>query len=214
MNRITFSQSRGQTLIKWVLDRLMSAIALLILSPLMLIVTLAIYTCMGRPILFKQPRAGKNNRIFTCYKFRTMTNACDFEGNSLPDQQRLTKMGQFLRRTKLDELPQLWNVLIGDMSFVGPRPTLPEQVQDYDDFQKRRLLVCPGITGWAQVNGNIQLNWPERIFLDIWYIDHWSLWLDIVILIKTIAVVIWGEHPAKKVLEEAQIYANCSYRSC
>lgn len=197
-----------QKLIKWVADRLISAIALLFFSPLLLIIAIALYIRMGSPILFTQSRSGKDGSIFTLYKFRTMTDARNFEGNLLPDEQRLTVLGKFLRRTKLDELPQLWNVLKSDMSIVGPRPTLPQQVQDYDHFQRRRLLVPPGLSGWAQVNGNIQLSWPERICLDVWYIDHWSLWLDLVILSKTVAVVFWGEHPSQKALEEAHRYAK------
>jgi len=195
-------------LVKSIADRSVAVIALLFFSPLLLMSALAIYINMGRPILFAQTRAGKNGCIFTIHKFRTMTNKRDSKGNLLPDEQRLTALGQFLRRFKLDELPQLWNVLKGDIRFVGPRPTLPEQVQNYDDFQRRRLLVPPGLTGWAQVNGNIQLSWPERICLDVWYIDHWSLWLDLVILSKTVAVVFWGEHPNQKALEEAHRYAK------
>ena len=200
--------------IKYLLDRIIAAIALLLLSPLLLLTAIVIYLRMGRPIIFSQTRAGQQNHIFTIYKFRTMTDERDEEGNLLPDEQRLIPLGQLLRRVKIDELLQLWNVVTGDISFVGPRPTLPEQVEDYDNFQRRRLTVLPGITGWAQVHGNIQLTWPERIFLDVWYIDHWSLWLDLVILIKTIGVVIWGEHPVEKKLEEAKVYANYSRRSC
>jgi lipopolysaccharide/colanic/teichoic acid biosynthesis glycosyltransferase len=201
-------------LLKSCLDKLMAAIALLLFSPLLLVVAIAIYFLMGKPIVFSQIRAGKDNHIFRIHKFRTMTNERDSEGNLLPDEQRLIPLGQFLRRVKIDELLQLWNVVQGEISFVGPRPTLPEQVEDYDDFQKQRLAVLPGITGWAQVHGNIQLTWSERIFLDVWYIDHWSLWLDLVILSKTIGVVIWGEHRVEQKLEEAIGYAIYSRRSC
>ena len=201
-------------LIKHLIDRIIAAIALLLLSPFLLLTAILIYLRMGRPIIFSQVRAGKDGKIFTIYKFRTMTNECDSKGNLLPDEERLIPLGQLLRRLKIDELLQLWNVLKGDISFVGPRPTIPQQVADYDDFQRRRLHVLPGITGWAQVHGNIQLTWPERIFLDIWYIDHWSVGLDLVILLKTIGVVIWGEHPVAKKLEEAKTYANYSRRSC
>ena len=203
-----------QRLIKWLIDRLMALIALLLLSPFLLLTAIVIYFRIGRPIIFSQIRTGKDERIFTIYKFRTMTDDRDSEGNLLPDKERLIPLGQLLRRLKIDELLQLWNVLKGDISFVGPRPTLPQQVADYDNFQRRRLNVLPGITGWAQVHGNIKLTWPERIFLDLWYIDHWSLGLDLVILLKTIGVVIWGEHPVAKKLEEAKTYANYSRRSC
>ena len=201
-------------LIKYFCDRLAAAIILIMLSPIIFVVAIAIYLRMGRPIIFSQIRTGKDERIFTIYKFRTMTDDRDSEGNLLPDEERLIPLGRLLRRLKIDELLQLWNVLKGDISFVGPRPTIPQQVADYDDFQRRRLHVLPGITGWAQVHGNIQLTWPERIFLDIWYIDHWSIGLDLVILLKTIGVVIWGEHPVAKKLEEAKTYANYSRRSC
>ena len=203
-----------QRLIKWLIDRLIALIALLLLSPFLLLTAIVIYLRMGRPIIFSQIRTGKDQRIFTIYKFRTMTDDRDSEDNLLPDEERLIPLGQLLRRLKIDELLQLWNVLKGDISFVGPRPTIPQQVVDYDNFQRGRLNVLPGITGWAQVHGNIQLTWPERIFLDLWYIDHWSLAIDFVILIKTIGVVIWGEHPVAKKLEEAKTYANYSHRSC
>ena len=203
-----------QKLIKYFIDRFIAAIALLLLSPFLLLTALIVHLRMGRPIIFSQIRAGKDGRSFTIYKFRTMTDDRDSKGNLLPDEQRLIPLGRLLRRLKIDELLQLWNVLQGEISFVGPRPTIPQQVADYDNFQRGRLKVLPGITGWAQVHGNIQLTWPERIFLDLWYIDHWSLGLDLVILFKTIGVVIWGEHPVAKKLEEAKTYANYSRRSC
>ncbi len=196
--------------IKLVLDRFVAAIALIFLSPILLTVALAIYFRMNRPLLFTQVRAGKDSHIFTVYKFRTMTDARDCDGNLLPDEKRVTALGQFLRRAKLDEILQLWNILKGDMSFVGPRPTLPEQVQHYDDFQRCRLLVRPGLTGWAQVNGNTELSWSERICLDLWYLNHWSLWLDFVILIKTFAVVLWGERRNEQALHKALTYKNYS----
>ncbi len=190
-------------LIKSILDRLVAAIALLFISPLLLIVASAVYLRMGRPILFSQYRSGKEGKIFTVYKFRSMTDARDSSGRSLPDEQRITALGQFLRRFKVDEILQLWNILKGEMSFVGPRPTLPEQVQNYNDLQKCRLLVLPGLTGWAQINGNIQLTWDERICLDLWYLNHWSLWLDFTIILKTFAVVLWGERRREEALQEA-----------
>ncbi len=200
--------------IKYILDRIIAAVALLLLLPLFLLSAIAVFLFLGKPILFTQTRAGADGKIFQIYKFRSMTDARDERGNLLPDEQRLPVFGKILRRVKIDELPQLWNVLKGDLSFVGPRPTLLEQVEKYDNFQKRRLSVTPGISGWAQVNGNIQLTWAERIYLDVWYIDHWSLWLDFLILIKTLGVVIGGERPTEKALKEAKIHADNSCRSC
>lgn len=182
-----------QKLIKEVADRLIAAIALLIFSPLLLIIAIAIYIRMGKPIVFSQPRPGKDNRIFTFYKFRTMTDDRDLAGNLLPDEQRLTAFGQFLRRTSLDELPQLWNVLKGDLSLVGPRPLLVKYLDRYTPEQARRHDVKPGITGWVQINGRNALNWEEKFKLDIWYVDHWSLWLDLQILFLTIGKVLQQE---------------------
>ena len=175
-------------LLKWVLDRLGAAIALLVFSPVILIVAIAIYIRMGGPIFFCQPRPGKNGRVFNFYKFRTMTSDCDADGNLLPDEQRLIPLGQFLRKTSLDELPQLLNVLKGDMSFVGPRPLLVRYLDRYTPEQARRHDVMPGITGWAQVNGRRLLdgNWPEKFRLDVWYVDNWSLSLDLKILFLTV----------------------------
>ncbi len=182
-----------QKLIKEVADRLIAAIALVVFSPLLLIIAIAIYIRMGRPIVFSQPRPGKDNRIFTFYKFRTMTDDRDLAGNLLPDEQRLTAFGQFLRRTSLDELPQLWNVLKGDLSLVGPRPLLVKYLDRYTPEQARRHDVKPGITGWVQINGRNALNWEEKFKLDIWYVDHWSLWLDLQILFLTIGKVLQQE---------------------
>lgn len=182
-----------QKLIKEVADRLIAAIALVVFSPLLLIIAIAIYIRMGRPIVFSQPRPGKDNRVFTFYKFRTMTDDRDLAGNLLPDEQRLTAFGQFLRRTSLDELPQLWNVLKGDLSLVGPRPLLVKYLDRYTPEQARRHDVKPGITGWVQINGRNALNWEEKFKLDIWYVDHWSLWLDLQILFLTIGKVLQQE---------------------
>ncbi|MEG4813908.1 sugar transferase [Microcoleus sp. K5-D4] len=175
-------------LVKWVLDRLCAAITLLVFSPVILMVAITIYIRMGGPIFFCQPRPGKNGRVFNFYKFRTMTSDCDADGNLLPDEQRLIPLGQFLRKTSLDELPQLLNVLKGDMSFVGPRPLLVRYLERYSPEQARRHDVMPGITGWAQVNGRRLLdeNWPEKFRLDVWYVDNWSLLLDLKILFLTV----------------------------
>lgn len=187
------SFTRYSRLVKSILDRLVAAIALLFFSPLLLISAIAISIRMGSPIFFTQPRPGKDGEIFTFYKFRTMTDDHDADGNLLPDEKRLTALGQFLRKTSLDELPQLWNVLKGDMSFVGPRPLLVKYLDLYNPEQARRHEVKPGITGWVQVNGRNTLSWEEKFQLDIWYVEHWSLWLDLKILFLTIIKVILRE---------------------
>ncbi|BAZ86756.1 sugar transferase [Dolichospermum compactum] len=191
--RITFQRHHliGR-LIKSVLDKLVVMIALIIFAPLMLVIAIAIYLRMGQPIFFIQPRPGKDARIFNFYKFRTMTNEQDANGNLLEDEQRLTAFGQFLRQTSLDELPQLWNVFKGDMSFVGPRPLLVQYLDRYTGEQARRHEVKPGITGWAQIHGRRELdgNWEEKFRLDVWYVDHWNLWLDFTILLQTIVQVL------------------------
>ena len=171
------------------LDRILAAVALLVLWPGFLIMFLLVRLRMGKPVLFRQTRIGRRGKSFIFLKFRTMTGACDSHGKLLPDEQRLTAFGQFLRSSSLDELPQLWNVLKGDMSLVGPRPLLPEYVVRYNTHQRRRHEVKPGITGWAQVNGRNGLSWEEKFDLDVWYVDHWSLWLDIKIFCLTLLKV-------------------------
>ena len=188
-NQLIHPQKIGK-LVKWVLDRLVAAIAILIFSPIVLIVAIAIYLRMGGPIFFIQPRPGKDSRVFNFYKFRTMTSDRDTEGNLLPDEQRMTAIGQFLRRTSLDELPQLWNVLKGDISLVGPRPLLVRYLERYTPEQARRHDVMPGITGWAQINGRNAISWQEKFKLDVWYVDNWSLWLDLKILFLTVGKVL------------------------
>lgn len=180
-------------LVKFLMDKVAATIALSCLSPMMLGVAIAIATQIGQPIFFTQQRPGKDGKIFNFYKFRSMTNECDTQGNLLPDEQRLTPLGQFLRRTSLDELPQLWNVLKGDMSIIGPRPLLVKYLDRYTPEQARRHEVKPGITGLAQINGRNALSWEERFKLDIWYVDHWSLWLDLKILWLTVWKVLQRE---------------------
>lgn len=177
-------------LIKSIMDRLVAAIALLLFSPILLFVAIAIYFRMGSPVVFTQPRPGKDSKIFKFYKFRTMTDERDSKGKLLPDEKRLTPFGQFLRKTSLDELPQLWNVLKGDMSFVGPRPLIVEYLDRYSPEQARRHEVKPGITGWVQVNGRNNRSWEEKFKLDVWYVDNWSLWLDLKILFLTVFKVL------------------------
>lgn len=178
--------SRG---VKVIGDRLMAATLLLIFSPILVVVAILVRVRMGSPIVFSQARPGKNGQIFTVYKFRTMTGDCDPAGNLLSDEQRLIPLGQFLRKASLDELPQLFNVLKGDMSFVGPRPLLVKYLNRYSAEQARRHDVQPGITGWAQINGRNALSWDEKFRLDLWYVDNWSLWLDFKILLLTVKKV-------------------------
>ena len=179
--------------LKRMFDMVVSSIGLAILSPLLLLVAAAILVDTGRPVLFLQERVGLHGRTFRIVKFRTMTRNAEQRTKGqwiTAGNPYVTPIGRFLRKTSLDELPELVNVLKGDMSLVGPRPTLPEQVATYDTFQRRRLEVRPGITGWAQVNGRNSISWTERIKLDVWYIDHWTPWLDVRILFMTIGQVL------------------------
>jgi sugar transferase EpsL len=171
--------------IKRGLDVLVSAVLLLLLAPLLLCIALLTRWKMGPPVVFRHERPGRHGRGFTLYKFRTMNDARDVDGNLLPDEQRLTALGKFLRRASLDELPQLWNVLRGDMSLVGPRPLLMEYLDYYTPEQARRHAVKPGITGWAQIHGRNAIAWEDKFVLDVWYVDHASLALDIYILALT-----------------------------
>ena len=164
--------------------------ALVLLSPVIAVVAWQINRQMGAPVLFRQARPGLNGKPFEMIKFRTMKDALDADGNPLPDSERLTAFGQFLRSSSLDELPELWNVLKGDMSLVGPRPLLMEYLPLYSAEQCRRHDVRPGITGWAQVNGRNALSWEEKFKLDVWYVDNRSLWLDIRILFLTVKKVL------------------------
>lgn len=179
--------------VKPVMDRLFAFLALILLSPFMLIITLALSLSFGKRILFIQERTGLGGRIFKLIKFRTMTDERDNRGCLLPDSRRLTGFGKFLRKTSLDELPQFINILKGDMSLVGPRPLLPEYLDLYNEFQKRRLTVKPGITGWAQINGRNNTTWKERFEHDVWYVDNISFMLDIRIIFATILKVLKAE---------------------
>lgn len=182
--------------LKRIFDIFMSGIALIMLLPIFAIIGIFIKLDSKGTVFFIQKRVGKEGKIFRTYKLRTMVSEAEkMTGNNLIEEKNpyITRIGKFLRRTGIDELPQLINVLKGDMSLVGPRPTILCQVKEYDNFQKKRLLVKPGITGWALINGRNNLNWPERIKLDIWYIEHWSFRLDIKILFKTIFVIMIGE---------------------
>lgn len=162
---------------------------MVVCAPLMLGVAAAVRACIGRPVLFRQRRPGYKGRIIEVLKFRTMTDERNDRGELLPDAVRLRPLGAFLRRTSLDELPQLWNVLRGDLSLVGPRPLLIQYLDRYTPEQARRHDVLPGITGWAQINGRNALTWEEKFSLDVWYVDHWSLLLDLKILAKTVGAL-------------------------
>ena len=176
--------------IKPLFDRLLALILILVFLPIMIIVALLIYLWDGRPIIFTQPRPGLNGKIFNIFKFRTMTNEKDEDGNFLSDEKRLKGIGKFIRSTSLDELPQLLNVLKGDMSFIGPRPLLVEYLPLYNKRQKKRHDVKPGITGWAQVNGRNAISWEEKFEYDVWYVENQSFWLDFKILWLTFLKVV------------------------
>ena len=175
---------------KRLLDVLLSGLALLLLWPVLALIAVLVGTRLGRPVLFRQPRPGLHGRLFTMYKFRTMTDQRGLDGELLPDGIRLTRFGRMLRATSLDELPSLWNVLRGDMSLVGPRPLLPRYLERYSTRQARRHEVRPGLTGWAQVNGRNAVDWDERLEMDVWYVEHRNLLLDLRILALTIKRVL------------------------
>lgn len=171
-------------------DIFVALLLLILTSPLLFVLAILVLITHGKPVIFSQARPGYKEKIFTLYKFRTMTELRDENGKPLPDTMRLTRLGKFLRSTSLDELPELVNVLKGEMSLVGPRPLLVEYLPRYSAWQKRRHDVLPGITGWAQVNGRNALTWDDKFKLDVWYVDHWSFWLDLKILWLTIWYVI------------------------
>jgi sugar transferase EpsL len=178
---------------KRLFDLAITVPALILLSPLIAALALLVRLKLGAPVLFRQQRPGLYDRPFTIYKFRTMSTACDAAGKPLPDEQRINAFGKRLRRSSLDELPELLNVLKGDISLVGPRPLLMEYLDRYTPEQRRRHELLPGITGLAQVSGRNCLSWEERFALDVYYVDHCSAWLDLKILAKTIGVVLGGK---------------------
>ena len=178
---------------KQLIDFILSFLGLMILSPVFIIVFISLYIANeGKPFFF-QARPGKNERIFNIIKFKTMTDKKDKEGNLLSDAERLTRMGSFVRKTSLDEIPQLINVLKGDMSLIGPRPLLVAYLPLYNEHQKRRHEIRPGITGWAQINGRNAISWEQKFEFDVWYVDHLSFWLDVKIIFKTIKKVFVSE---------------------
>ena len=176
-------------MLKRFIDVIASASGLVFLFPIAAILYFQIRKKLGSPVLFRQVRPGLNGKPFEMVKFRTMVSAVDSKGNALPDDQRLTPFGKKLRSTSLDELPELWNVLKGDMSLVGPRPLLMEYLPLYNEQQNRRHEVRPGITGWAQINGRNAISWDEKFALDVWYVENQTLWLDIKILFLTVLKV-------------------------
>ena len=180
-------------IIKRTFDLTVALLALALLSPLLGLIALAVRLTLGAPVLFRQVRPGLHGQPFTIYKFRTMTGARDAQGNLLPDAERLTPFGRFLRSTSLDELPELFNVLKGEMSLVGPRPLLMQYLDRYTPEQMRRHEVRPGITGWAQVNGRNAITWEQKFALDVWYVDHSSLWLDLKIILLTVCKILTRE---------------------
>lgn len=175
------------------IDFIISFFALLVLAPIIFLVAVLVKTKLGSPVIFKQPRPGMNGKVFQIYKFRTMTDERDKHGVLFPDTVRLTNFGQLLRKLSLDELPQLWNVLKGDMSFVGPRPLLVDYLSLYSERQARRQEVRPGITGWAQVNGRNAISWEQKFEYDVWYVENQSFLLDLKILFLTLKKIMKSE---------------------
>ena len=182
-------KKKAYQIIKRIFDLIVSTVGLIMLSPLLLILALLVRVKLGAPVFFRQERPGLNEKIFTLYKFRSMKNAADSKGNLLPDEDRLSGFGKILRASSLDELPELFNVLKGEMSLVGPRPLLVKYLELYSPEQHRRHEVLPGVTGWAQVNGRNAVGWEDRFRMDVWYVDHWTPQLDLKILLLTVKKV-------------------------
>lgn len=182
-----------KNVVKFGLDTVVALMAFILISPIFLIVTFFLLFVNQGKAFFFQKRPGKNERIFTIVKFKTMNDRKDESGNLLADEKRLTRIGKFVRATSLDEIPQLLNVIKGDMSFVGPRPLLPQYLPLYNEFQRKRHLVKPGITGWAQVKGRNTISWPQKFELDVWYVENQSFLLDFKILLTTVKKVVFKE---------------------
>lgn len=200
--------------VKRIIDVVLSMVLLALLLPIMLFIAILVRLGLGTPVLFKQPRPGLCGNIFQIVKFRTMTGRTAADGTLLPDAERLTMLGRFLRATSLDELPEFWNVLKGDMSLVGPRPLLVQYLNRYSPEQARRHEVKPGITGWAQVNGRNALTWDSRFAHDVWYVDHISFLLDVKIVCMTVAAVLTCHgisQPGHMTMEEFRGSANAGH---
>jgi lipopolysaccharide/colanic/teichoic acid biosynthesis glycosyltransferase len=192
-------------LFKRIFDILAASMALIVFSPVLLLVALLVRIHLGVPIIFGQVRPGYKGMPFRIYKFRTMTDDRAADGSLLSDTERLTRLGLFLRATSLDELPELFNILRGEMSLVGPRPLLMDYLERYSPEQMRRHDALPGLTGWAQVNGRNALTWEEKFVLDVWYVDNWSFWLDIKIILMTVSIVLKREgisQPGRATMDE------------
>ncbi len=183
-------QSGWRFLVKTAVDRAAAAVGIVAVAPVLVGAAAAVRVTMGSPVFFRQKRPGRGERTFEIVKFRTMRDATDASGNLLSDAERLTPVGRWLRATSVDELPQLWNVLRGDLSLVGPRPLLVRYLPRYSPEQRRRHEVMPGITGWAQIHGRNAISWEEKFALDVWYVDHWSLALDARIVLETVGRVL------------------------
>jgi sugar transferase EpsL len=188
-----FEKNRSLPFSKRLLDLTLTIPGILILSPILLTIAILVGLNYGNPVIFRQKRPGYLGKPFWLYKFRTMTNEADVDNNLLPDNERITRLGSFLRSYSLDELPELFNVLRGEMSWVGPRPLLMQYLERYSPEQARRHNVLPGITGWAQINGRNALTWEEKFKLDVWYVDHWTFLLDIKIILVTVNKVLRRE---------------------
>ena len=197
--------ARINKMIKRFFDLALTVPGIIIIFPVLLVIILLVKYKLGSPVYFKQLRPGFRGKPFTIYKFRTMTGECDSDGSLLPDEKRITRLGRFLRKSSLDELPELFNVIKGDMSLVGPRPLLMEYLASYTQNQSRRHEVKPGITGWAQINGRNDISWEDKFKYDVWYVDNCSFWLDIKILVLTIFKVLRSEGVSK------QGYATTDY---
>jgi sugar transferase EpsL len=195
---------------KRVADTVAAALLLVVLGPLLLLTAAVVRVGLGAPVLFRQERVGLGGRFFVLLKFRTMTVARSPDGRQRSDAERLTPLGRWLRRLSLDELPQLWNVIRGDMSLVGPRPLVTRYLPRYTSVQRRRHEVRPGITGWAQVHGRNRLSWARKFELDVWYVDHVSPWLDLRILMMTIAKVLCGEGISQEGQTSSEEFMGCT----
>jgi lipopolysaccharide/colanic/teichoic acid biosynthesis glycosyltransferase len=191
MAKLLAGATESTNMIKRAFDILAASFALLALLPLLLLLAALVRGLLGSPVFFRQERPGLHGRPFAMFKFRTMRDLRDHDGRLLPDRDRITKFGKLLRSTSLDELPELWNVLRGEMSVVGPRPLLMEYLPLYNEHQFRRHEVRPGVTGWAQINGRNSLTWEEKFSLDVWYVDNHAFWLDLQIIVKTVVKVVF-----------------------
>ncbi|MGD8732714.1 MAG: sugar transferase [Anaerolineales bacterium] len=203
----------GVPLRKRLFDFGLTLVGGIILLPFLLLIALAVFLSMGRPVLFRQKRPGMHGVPFDLYKFRTMRTVVNRQGEPRSDAERLTDLGRFLRSLSLDELPELWNVLCGEMSLVGPRPLLMQYLERYSPEQARRHEVLPGITGWAQINGRNALTWEDKFRFDVWYVDHWSLWLDFKILVITLWKVIKREGISQEGHATAQEFMGSEAKS-